>query len=324
MRIIAAMALVALAAILRPETADGRARATLLSATSVSQDFEVDLRLARARESMQSGSLAAAENEVRAVLERKPDSWEAHFLLGSILFSLGRAPESLAEFTNGSNYHDPRPQDLKIVALDYVLLGDLKAADRWLTKSLEGNPNDPEAWYHLGRTRYNETRYEDAIDAFHRCLLVDKKNVRAKANLGLSLAALGRSEEARAAYREAIAWQETNDTKIAEPFIDLGDLLIDQAELAEAVISLRRAEEIAPADPRVPELLGKAYWRQGELQAAEVQLQNAIRLRPENAANHYLLGQVYRRQGKQAEAKREFDRLAELNDAHARAKTPNQ
>jgi cytochrome c-type biogenesis protein CcmH/NrfG len=39
-------------------------------------------------------------------------------------------------------------------------------ADKWLTKMLEWAPNDSEGWYYLGRTKYNENRFAEAIRAF--------------------------------------------------------------------------------------------------------------------------------------------------------------
>lgn len=115
---------------------------------------------------------------VRQTLQARPQSADAHFLLGYILFreiqAVGdadtysdfhqpdpklrneKASESLAQFTEGAKYHDPSAFDLKIVALDYVLLGAYTDADKWLTKSLQWDPKDSQAWYYLGRTKYNE------------------------------------------------------------------------------------------------------------------------------------------------------------------------
>jgi Flp pilus assembly protein TadD len=281
------------------------------------RDDEFQELLRRAKDLLKSGSFSEAEKQVRIILEKEPDSQEGHFLLGLILFKQDRATESLAEYTEGAKHHPPNAEDLKIVALDYVLLGDFKEADKWLTKSITWNPNDAEAWYHLGRTKYNENHFEEAIEAFQRCLQMEKRNVKAKSNLGLSLAGLGRSAEAQATYREAISWQAESAAKIAEPYIDLGDLLLDQNQTDEAVALLIQADAISPEDPRVSEMLGRAYWRQNKLQNAQVKLEKAVKLAPASAANHYLLGQVYRKQGMAEKARVEFDRASELSASHA-------
>src|SRR5438445_9061956 len=58
-----------------------------------------------------------------------------------------------------------------------------------------------------------------------KCLKLDPKNVKAEDNLGLSYAALGHTEDAIAAYRQAMAWQEHELKKEPGPFIDFGILL---------------------------------------------------------------------------------------------------
>ena len=272
--------------------------------------------LQRAATALQANKLVEAETNARALLIKEPTSAEAHFLLGAILFRQGRAAESLAEYTEGARHRDPEARDLKIVALDYVLLNNYLDADKWLSKALAWNPNDAEAWYYLGRTKYCENRFEEAIAAFERCLQLDNKNIKAKANLGLSLAGLGKFAEAEAAYREAIAWQADLTVKVAEPYIDLGALFLDQGQTDEAIVVLKQAQAIAPEEPRVPELLGKAWSRQNKFEEARTQLEKAVKLTPGSAADHYLLGQVYLKLGMREKAKSELDLAAKLSTSH--------
>src|SRR5882762_8411279 len=116
------------------------------------------------------GELDAADRAVRQYLDQHPNSPDGHFLLGYILFRAGKPQDSLPEYTEGAKYRDPSASDLKVVALDYVLLGDYADADTWLTRSIERDPKDPQGWYYLGRTKYNENRLEEAFtrlnDAF--------------------------------------------------------------------------------------------------------------------------------------------------------------
>jgi tetratricopeptide (TPR) repeat protein len=306
--------------------------------------------LVEAKSLMEKGLLPDAERAVRHHLEVYADSAEGHFLLGYILFreiqtearlettvesakSLnahpadaktrdGTARESLAEFTAGAKYHDPNAFDLKIVALDYVLLGDYVDADKWLTRSVEWNPQDTDAWYYLGRARYNENRFAAAISAFEQCLKLSPGNVKAEDNLGLALAGLGRNEEAIAAYRQAMDWQSQSSFKNPGPYIDLGSLLLDESRPEEAVPYLREAIEIAPRESRSHELLGKAYTRMDQLPRAQIELEKATELTPQNANLHCMLAPVYRKQGIADKAKAEFDRCAALNGSHSTPETP--
>ena len=330
-----------------------RAQASAGGRNSSEPPPSLDPILAEARSLADKGMASEAERRVRQYLAVHPDSANAHFLLGHILFReihaeaklesqlapqvqapmggakvLGvnsadakdreeKAKASLAEFTAGANYRAPTAADLKVVAFDYLLLGDYFDADKWLTKMLEWAPHDSDGWYHLGRTKYSENRFAEAISAFQQCLKLDPKNVKAEDNLGLSYAGLDRREEAIAAYQKAIAWQAQSLIKDSGPFIDLGSLLLEQDRVKEAIGYLSQGAAIPPQESRAHAALGKAYSKLNELGKAQSELEKAVELAPDNASLHYVLGQVYRKQGLMEKAKIEFDRTAELNASHS-------
>ena len=302
-----------------------------------------DGSLTDARAFLAEGKVEKAEGAVRVYLSEHQNSADAHFLLGLILFrkiqaeateklafadsndsALGtagaqsreeNARASLAEYTEGAKYQRPSAADLKIVALDYVLLGSYADASKWLERSVAENPKDAEAWYYLGRSKYNENRFEEGIRSFARCLELEPRNVKAHSNLGLSYAGLNRNPEALAALQTAIAWQAESPRKSAEPYIAMGDLLIQQNRLPEAVGYLVQAAQIAPRESRAREKLGSAYLNLNDLPAAQSQLESAVAFDPENPSLHYLLGTVYRKQGRPEKAKAEFARFQTLKEA---------
>lgn len=303
--------------------------------------------LDQAKSVLDQGNAASAEHIVRQYIADHPESAEAHFLLGLILFrevQLGasaqevapgqqfnalnsqlaqqtkeKAEASLAEYTAGARFHKPSAADLKVVALDYVLLADFADADKWLSLSLQWDPSDPQAWYLLGRAKYNENRFEEAIQSFQQCLRFEPRNAKAEDNLGLSYEGLGKFAEAIAAYRRAIALESSGTTSAASagPYLDLGSLLLDQSRPQDAVQYLLRATEIAPGESRAHEKLGKAYELLNRLPEAQSELQKAVQLSPESARLHFMLGQVYRKQGLTQKAKDELDRSAALNGTHS-------
>lgn len=304
-----------------------------------------ELKLAEAESLMKQGKLNDAEVAVRQDLQLVPDSASAHFLLGYILYkkiqteakrvapdpnAVYAAPtkslielreknarESLIEFTVGARYRTPSAFDLKIVALDYILLGDFVDADKWLTRSLQWNPTDSDGWYELGRTKYNENRFVEAIDSFKKCLAIDTTNVKGEENLGLSYAALGDVAEAIKAYQTAIEWQASSATKDVEAYFALANVLLDQNRPADAIPVLIQATQFAPTVSQGHELLGKAYFHAHELPKAQAELEEAVKLSPDIVRLHYTLGQVYEKQGFTAKAKAEFDRCATLQRANS-------
>jgi tetratricopeptide (TPR) repeat protein len=284
-------------------------------------DEPTDPLLEQARALLDKGSLKEAELAVRQYLDKNANSANGHFLLGHILFREQKPQASLAEYTQGAKFHDPGAFDLKIVGLDYVLLGGYADADHWLTRSLERDPKDSQGWYYLGRTKYNENRFEEAIKAFKQCLKLDPKNVKAEDNLGLSYQGLGRTDDAASAYRNAIAWQNHMLEKHFGPFLDMGSLLLEQDRTEEAISYLVQAVEISPQESKPHEQLGKAYARLNELPKAQAELEKAVALVPEIASLHFMLGQVYRKQGMTEKARLELERGAALNSSRTPAPT---
>ena len=271
-----------------------------------------DTPLAEARTLADLGKWSEAEQVIRRYLETRNNSADAHYLLGFILFKKEDPKASLAEYTEGAKYRRPSATDLEVVARDYVLLKDYPDADKWFTKAVEWNPKDSLGWYYLGRTKYNENRFAEAIAAFQQCLKLNPKDVKAEDNLGLSYEGLNRSEEALAAYRNAIAWQANSHVKNAGPFLNLGSLLADGDRIDEGLSNLLEAARLDPRDYRVHRQLGKAYTRLNQLDKARSELETAVELAPQNAPVHFMLAQVYRRQGLMDKAKMENDRYTAL------------
>lgn len=308
-----------------------------------------DPALAPARLLLQQGKLSQAEAATRRHLQAHTDSPEAHFLLGFILFrevqakwreagkedaeasrynsgdvngSLAefrdaKVKESLAEFTAGAKYHLPSAFDLKIVALDYILLKDNMDADHWLRRSLQADPRDPQAWYYLGRTKYSTGQFREAIEAFEQCLKLEPRNVAAENNVGLSYEGLERPTEAIQAFENAIAWQTESPAKDPEPFIELAHLYLNENQPEKAVPYLSQSIAISPNVSKAHEELGKAYSLLHRLPEAQAELEKAVELSPQAPNLHCLLASVYRNQGLADKAKAEYDRCAALSGSHS-------
>jgi tetratricopeptide (TPR) repeat protein len=283
-----------------------------------------DPLLLRAHQAAEEGSFASGDAAVREFLTEHPSSADAHYLLGYILYREIHAKESLSEYTLAAQQRKPTAMELEIVALDYVLLGAFADADRWLSRSLAWNPANALGWYYLGRAKYNENRFAEAIDAFNTCLKLEPRNVKAEDNIGLSEEGLNHPEEAAKAFQTAISWEEGASEKNAQPFLNLGSLLADQGHADAGLPYLLKATEIAPRNPKAHEQLGRAYLKLKQLKNAQAELEEAVQLAPNSSSLHFELGMNYRDQGLKDQAKREFDRCATLNATHSSVETPNR
>ncbi len=285
----------------------------ILRASAQVTNLPTDDDLAKAKQSAREAHWQDAERLLRDYLADHTASVEAQYLLAFALFREDKPKDSLAEYTHAAQLQTPTALDLRWVALDYVLLQDYADADRWMTKSLQWEPHDSEAWYEIGRIKYQENRFAEAIAAFQKALQMAPKLVKAENNLGLAYEGLNQKDDAVRAYRQAIEWQAEAGNKSEQPLLNLGILLSDEGQTADALPLLLEAATIAPNDEKTRATLGKLYLRQGNLKSAEDEFEKAVAIDPKSASIHFQLGQVYRKQGKTSQATAEFAKASEID-----------
>ena len=231
---------------------------------------------------------------------------DAVYLLAYVRFREDKPADSLRLYTQAAKLKSPTADDLKIVALDYVLLNDYSDAGHYLELALKMDPGNTEALYHLGRVRYQQNRFDDAIAAFQEVLKREPFNAKAEDNLGLSLEAKNEVGPAIAVYQKAIDMDKAASTHSEQPYLNLGSLLSKSNRAPEAVPLLQSAEHIAPKSAKVRYELGKTYFNLGRTEDARGEAEEAVRLKPEDASAHYLLGRIYHRLGKSDLEAKEF------------------
>jgi tetratricopeptide (TPR) repeat protein len=298
-----------------------------------------DSQLNQAKTLLEKRMFSDAAAVTGQYLESHPNSADGHNLLGLILFrevpesslrgrlrgphyreAMGIDPKfvetnaraSLVEYRKAVDFRPSSPSDLKIVALDFVLLGNYVDADKWLSKSVQRDPKDAQAWCFLSRIKYDINHFDEAITASKECLQRDSQNSGALDTMGLAYAEMSRTDDAIKAYRAAIELQAKSLEKDPYPFLDLADLFLKQGRAEQAVPLLAKAVDISPELANAHQLLGKAYLRMNQLQESARELEKTIELEPDCAPAHYLLGQVYRKAGQADKATKEFDKSAAL------------
>lgn len=286
---------------------------------------QADSQLIASKTLIERGRYNDAAATLRNYISANPKSADAHFLLGYALYRQTNAKDSLAEYTLGAQLRVPGANDLAIVAMDYLLLHDYADADKWLTTATSWQPGNALYWYYLGRAKYNENHFQDAVEAFEKCLKLRPKYLRAEYNLGLSYAGLGRDLEAEAAYKMAIEWEMNSNERDPQPFLDMGEFQLQKGHPDQALPYFEAGAALDSRNPRLHEQLGRTYEQLSELARADSELSKAIELAPRVSSLHFELARIYQKEGKTADAKEEFARCAALNATHSSdaAETPN-
>ncbi len=260
---------------------------------------------------------AEIESGLRRDLALHPDSAPTLYKLGQVLRLENKPKESLETYTQAARLQKPNAEELRSVALDYVLLDDYNDAIHWLQIAVSMEPGNADVLYSLGRCLYSQSRYPEAEAAFVRVLQIKPDHLKAEENLGLIYDYINQPQKAEVALRKAAEWAGT-DSKDEWPFLDLGSFLLDHDRSAEAVPFLRRAAAINATSTACHEKLGRALVDTGDTSGGIKELEIAAQLDPKNAKMHFELGHAYRAAGEMQKSRAEFALSQALYGEHSR------
>ena len=166
---------------------------------------------------------------------------------------------------------------------------------------------DPTAVLQDAAAAYGEGRYDEATTLFRK--LTDRfDDAGSWSNLGATLKAQGRTDEAEAAYRNAIA----RDPSLANAHANLGNLLTGRRQFDDAEAAYRRALEISPDQAEVWRSLALCLMGAQRAAEAKAAIEQALALAPDDAAAHETLASLLRQAGRPVEAETHYRRATEL------------
>ncbi len=174
---------------------------------------------------------------------------------------------------------------------------------------------DAEAHDNLGLTLAAQGKLDQAIAQYAEALRLKPDLAGAHNNLGLALAAQGKLDEAIAQYTEALrlnpAYAGTQN--------NLGLALAAQGKLDQAVAHYTEALRLNPDLAKAQNNLGLALAAQGKLDQAVAHYAQALRLEPDYAEAHNCLGLALTAQGKLDQARAHFAEALRLKPDYAEA-----
>ncbi len=137
-------------------------------------------------------------------------------------------------------------------------------------------------------------KHTEAVAEAQKAVAIDPTLSRAYAVLGVSLAGLGRFDEARLQCDRAVRMRPDD----AAVRLALGRILDQQGRHDEAIDALKRAIDLTPKDARVHRAIAAAFLNRGragdvaDLPIAFKECDITLRLQAQDAEAHWLAGQV--------------------------------
>jgi len=154
----------------------------------------------------------------------------------------------------------------------------------------------------------DKNEFDAAIAPLQKVIADQPEFAYAHFQLAYVYTALKRTKEAQAEYEHTTAL----DPKMAEAYLNLGMLLLDNREDSAAVAPLRKAVDLLPAQSRPRYLLAVALDRSGDRAGAAESFKALLRLDPNDITAIDYLGWAALRAGKPTEAEARFRRAVEV------------
>ena len=143
----------------------------------------------------QSGDLAAAEQNLRAIIARGGDGPEVWNLLGVVLRTTNRARESLSCYRRALAAHPAHPAAWTNLGNAFKDLGAAESAIVCHLRAIEAQPDRPELFHNLSIAYTAANRHDEAAAAASRALLINPGLKDVRWDRALALLSAGRYAE---------------------------------------------------------------------------------------------------------------------------------
>jgi tetratricopeptide (TPR) repeat protein len=237
--------------------------------------------LARAIALHQKGELPEAEHLYSAILEVRPDHFDAKHLLGVVRHQQGRDHE----------------------ALDMI------------GSALKRNPGSAEALSNQGAVLQRLGRHEEALEVYDRALAIRPDYPEALGNRGNALLELRRCEEALASCDRALALQPDR----IEALSTRSNVLRRLERFEEALASGDRALKLQPRDAAILNSRGIVLRELNKFEEALETYDRAIAIQPDHPEALNNRGNVLRQLKRYEEALESYDRALAIRPDYAEA-----
>ena len=184
------------------------------------------------------------------------------------------------------------------------------------TNPIGSSNEDAVAWYNKGLALYNQSKYDEALQALDKAIELKPDYADAWLFEGMALSSLDRyNVAALQAIDKAI---ELNPNDASGWFVK-GVALSNQSKYGEAIQADDKAIELKPDFAEAWDGKGLALYNQGKYDEALQALDKAIELKPDDAVAWYNKGLALYAQNKYDEALQALDKAIELKPDYARS-----
>jgi tetratricopeptide (TPR) repeat protein len=204
------------------------------------------------------------------------------------------------------------------LGLAYYDLNQFQLFEEQMKKAKAADPSDAKPDYYIGFYRWSiRSDPNGALEYFDKAIHLAPNDWKSVYQAGNCFEQLGKLEEAKARYQDAIRLLEASGAQFGWPYQGMARLMLDE-NLQTALVMAKKAVETQPRESSNHLILSDAYERSGNLQSAIEEAQIAASENPTDSKTHYSLYKLYR-QAADARAKSElslFEQTKKLYDGN--------
>ncbi len=166
--------------------------------------------------------------------------------------------------------------------------GDLISAAKYLARSIDMEPNNPEAHMLMGKVMLKQGKPGIAEKYFRAAMSFNPNIKEIYNNLGKALSAQGKQTDAIAVLKTGIRLFPD----YAEALSNLGNLLAETGKTREAEVCFRKAAALAPDNSEIRINISLLLAREGRFSEASQELKKVLQIDPENKKAQAMLRKI--------------------------------
>lgn len=278
--------------------------------------LNVPQTMAQALRLHEQGRLAEAEPLYTAILEARPDNFDALQMLGLVKLAKGQSAEALQLVSAAMRLRKPSPQVLLNYGLVLNALERHQEAIESFEQAIKLKSKFSEAHNNRGAVLAALGRDEEALDSYRKAIAIKPDYAEAHYNFGTSLRTLGRNDDALKSFDRALALQP-NDAKAHN---NRGTALETLNRLDEAQASYQRALTIDPGYTDARNNRVRVLTLLLRFDEALQSFDQALARNPNDADAYYSRGRLFIDLNRNAEAAADFQRAMAIMPSHAEAR----
>jgi tetratricopeptide (TPR) repeat protein len=309
----------------------------------------VYFHLASANVLLRRNDLARSEVALQKALTAKPDSPEAHSLMGAFFLMQKKVPEAVQELKIAAELSSKRPVERVRYAELLAQTGQPEEATRLLREISQEFPDYLPAWRSAAQIALAGKNYDQALTLLKNITARDAGNLDARTLEAEVWLAKGEPKTAipildavrrdysklpSVTYQLARAHLQDKNTEqasvllnevvaanpnFAEASLQLAELNLRSGDAQSVISAMTGLLKTRPQLLQAQLLLVDAYRVSGNYEGASEILRQQIKAAPQNPQPQLLLGIVLRQQSKSDEARQAFEKALELAPENAAA-----